>query len=122
MLNERVRARLGLFGRISLDNAADGNCFWHVLSGHTGIPVLKLRQGTAKRMRENPAQYNGFGDFDRYGGYEAYCDLVETGPIFLVQGNAEVYSLFICNILILIENSYHFLLFFPVPSAALDYC
>jgi hypothetical protein len=93
--NERVRARMSEFGRESLDNAADGNCFWYVLSDQTGIPVPDLRRGTAKRMREHPAKYDGFGDFVKYGGYEAYCDLVENGSVFLVQGNAEVCDYFV---------------------------
>ena len=100
MSNVRVSARLFEFGRTSLDNAADGNCFWYVLSGQTGISVSNLRQGTARRMRGNPALYDGFGNFDRYGGYEAYCDLVEAGSIFLVQGNAEVKNYAYCNLLI----------------------
>jgi hypothetical protein len=37
--NARVSARLFEFDRKSLDNTADGNCFWYALSGQIGISV-----------------------------------------------------------------------------------
>ena len=88
--NELVCARLSTFALDSLDNAADGHCFWYVLSDHTGIPVNVLRSKTACQMRENPALYDGLGDFEKYGGYDKYCDMVEFADVFLVLGNAEV--------------------------------
>ena len=40
-------------------------------------------------MRDNEEIYGGLGDFERYGGYQRYCDLVGTCG-FYVQGNAEI--------------------------------
>lgn len=33
-------------------------------------------------MRENPALYDALGDYEAYGGYDEYCDLVEDSPYF----------------------------------------
>jgi len=81
---------LSTFAFDSLDNAANGHCFWHVLSDHSCIPVNELRSRTARQMRENPALYDGLGDFEKHGGYAAYYDNIEFADMFLVLGNAEV--------------------------------
>jgi hypothetical protein len=48
-----------------------------------------LRLDVAKYMRENSHLYCELGNYEEYGGFSAYCDLVATDGFF-VEGNAEV--------------------------------
>lgn len=48
-----------------------------------------LRNGVAQLMRENEHVYGKSGNFDAYGGYQRYCDLVSTCGVY-VEGNAEI--------------------------------
>jgi len=48
----------------------------------------ELRRGVAQHMRDNEEIYGGLGNFERYGGYQCYCDLVATCG-FYVQGKCK---------------------------------
>ena len=48
-----------------------------------------LRSGVAQLMRENEHIYGPLGNFEAYGGYRRYCDLVATPGVY-VEGNAEM--------------------------------
>jgi hypothetical protein len=54
-----------------------------------GMTVLELRRHVAKHMRDNQPIYGGLGDFELYGGCQAYFDSVGTCGIY-VEGNAEI--------------------------------
>ena len=43
-----------------------------------GMTVLELRRHVAKHMRDNQPIYGGLGDFELYGGCQAYFDSVGT--------------------------------------------
>ena len=49
----------------------------------------QLRRDVAQLMRENEDVYGGLGNFDEFGGYQNYCDLVGTCGVY-VEGNAEL--------------------------------
>ena len=47
------------------------------------MTVPELRRRVAQHMRDNQPIYEGLGDFELYGGYQAYCGI-------FVEGNAEI--------------------------------
>ena len=66
-----------------------GDCFFHCLAPLVGMTVPVLRRCVAQHMRDNEHIYGGLGDFELYGGYQSYCDLVATCGVY-VEGNAEI--------------------------------
>ena len=66
-----------------------GDCFFHCLAPLVGMAVPELRRCVAQHMRDNELIYGDLGDFEIYGGYHRYCDMVGTCGIY-VEGNAEI--------------------------------
>ena len=66
-----------------------GDCFFHCLVPLVGMTVPVPRRCVAQHMRSNEHTYGGLGDFELYGGYQSYCDLVATCGVY-VEGNAEI--------------------------------
>ena len=86
----QILPRLRCLGGESKDRGGRGNCFFLALCNGDKLLAHKLRQDVAEHMRKNPQLYCELGDFSKYGGFLAYCDLVATDGFF-VEGNAEVY-------------------------------
>jgi hypothetical protein len=59
--------------------------FFHCLAPLVGMTVPELRRCLAYVVRDNEQIYGGLGDFELYGGYQAYCDLVATCGIYVEE-------------------------------------
>ncbi len=81
--------RLPCFGLKSVDRGGGGDCWWLCNAAEAGISMKDLRSGVAQLMRENEHIYGPLGNFEAYGGYQRYCDLVGTCGVY-VEGNAEI--------------------------------
>lgn len=88
-LDDPLRSRLPGFGLKSTDRGGGGDCWWHCNAAEAGISMQDLRIGVAQLMRENEHIYGLHGNFEAYGGYQRYCDLVATPGVY-VEGNAEI--------------------------------
>jgi hypothetical protein len=73
-----------------------------------GMKVLELRRHVAKHMRDNQPIYGGLGDFELYGGCQAYFASVGTCGIY-VEGNAEIAATadFISRHLLILGDFFH---------------
>ena len=76
--DDLLRNRLPHVGLKSI-NRGGGDCWWHCIAAEAGISLKDLRSGVAQHMHENEHVYGQLGNFDAYGGYQNYCDLV--GPL-----------------------------------------
>ena len=85
----RLNARLSSWGLSRSERGGGGNCFWMCLGIELGIPYVDLRRQVAQHMRDHSEIYGLLGDFESYGGFLKYCDLVAT-PGFFAQGNSEM--------------------------------
>ena len=81
--------RLSSLGLEAWDLGGAGDCFFHCLAPIVRMTVPELRRRVAQHMRDNQPIYGGLGDFELYGGYQSYCDLVATCGVY-VEGNAEI--------------------------------
>ena len=87
--DQLLKTRLQFLGYDAWELGGGGDCFFNSISPSVGMSPPELRRGVAQHMRDNEEIYGALGDFDRYGGYQSYCDLVGTCG-FYVQGNAEI--------------------------------
>ena len=84
-----LNARLSAWGLSRSERGGGGNCWWICLGSELGIPYADLRRQVAQFMRDHAEIYGLLGDFETYGGFLKYCDLVAT-PGFFAQGNSEL--------------------------------
>jgi hypothetical protein len=87
--DELLGIRLPFLGLQSINLGGGGNCWWNSIAAEVGMPMMDLRIGAAEYMRENESKYSMFGNFEAFGGYQNYCDLVGTSGVY-VEGNAEL--------------------------------
>ena len=80
-MHPSIKNRLSSLGLESWDMGGGGDCFFHCLAPLVGMTVPVLRCCVAQHMRDNEHIYGGLGDFELYGGYQSYCDLVATWSI-----------------------------------------
>ena len=66
-----------------MDLGGGGDCFFHCLAPLVGMTVPELRYSVAKHMRDNEVIYGDLGDFELYGGFQHYCNLVSTYGIYV---------------------------------------
>ena len=64
-------------------------CWWYSIAAEIAVLMEDLRRGVAQHMRENERQYGSLRYFDKFGGYQLYCDRVGTCGIY-VEGTAEL--------------------------------
>ena len=88
-MHPSIKNRLSSLGLESWDMGGGGDCFFHCLAPLVGMTVPVPRRCVAQHMRGNEHTYGGLGDFELYGGYQSYCDLVATCGVY-VEGNAEI--------------------------------
>ena len=75
--------RLSSLGLEPWDLGGGGDCFFHCLAPLVGMTVPELRYSVAKHMRDNEVIYGDLGDFELYGGFQHYCNLVSTYGIYV---------------------------------------
>ncbi len=76
-----IKSSLFSLGLEPWDLGGGGDCFFHCLAPLVGMTVPELRRRVAQHMRVNQPINGGLGDFELYGGHQAYCDLVGTCAI-----------------------------------------
>ena len=81
--------RLSSLGLEAWDLGGGGDCFFHCLAPLVGMSVPVFRRCVAQHMRDNEHLYGGLGNFEFYGGYQCYCDMVGRCGTY-VEGNAEI--------------------------------
>ena len=62
---------------------------FYCLAPLVGMTVPELRYSVAQHMRNNELMYGHLGDFELYGGFQCYCDLVGTCGIY-EEGDDEI--------------------------------
>ena len=75
-MHPSIKNRLSSLGLESWDMGGGGDCFFDCLAPLAGMTVPVLRRCVAQHMRDNEHIYGSLGDFELYGGYQSYCDLV----------------------------------------------
>ena len=84
-----LRVRLSVLALESVERGGGGDCWWVSIGAETGESGEVLRRGVSQFMRENENVYGKFGNYETFGGYQRYCDMVATPGVY-VEGNAEV--------------------------------
>ena len=88
-MHPSIKNRLSSLCLESWDMGGGGDCFFHCLVPLVIMTFPVPRRCVAQHMRGNEHTYGGLGDFELYGGYQSYCDLVATCGVY-VEGNAEI--------------------------------
>jgi hypothetical protein len=88
-MHQSIKNRLSSLGLEAWDHGGGGDCFFHCLAPLVEMTVSVLRRCVAQHMRDNEHIYGSLGDFEFYGGYQSYCEMVGTCGIY-VEGNAEI--------------------------------
>ena len=108
-MHQSIKNRLSSLGLEAWEMGGGGDCFFYCLAPIVEMTVPELRRFVAQHMRDNEHIYGDLGNFELYGGYQSYCDMVGT-PGTYVEGNAEIAATADCisrHILILGADSNH---------------